>query len=126
MSIKKRRENRQGKKQQRQDNRQAKKASKQAKRDARVEGKKAKNAIKISKSQAIADGTWKGTGSQIKDTLSGAVSSVFGGGASETTYSSSSETTDTQPGTKKSLILPIFLGVVAVGGLLVAIFKRKK
>ena len=113
-------------KKQRQDNRQAKKASKQAKRDAKVERIKAKNLIKTNKAQAILDGTWKGSGSQIKDTLSGVVSSVFGGGASETTDSSSSETTDTQTGTKKSLILPISLGVVAVVGLLVAIFKRKK
>ena len=131
MSIKTRVSGRKAKKKQRQDNRQAKKAGKQAKRDARVERIKAKNLIKTNKAQAIADGTWKSSGSQVKDTVSGFVGSIFGGGASETTDSSvfgggASETTDTQTGTKKSLILPISLGVVAVVGLLVAIFKRKK
>lgn len=132
MSIKTMVSKRKASKKQRQDNRQAKKASKQAKRDAKVEKIKAKNLIKTNKAQAILDGTWKSPGSSIKDTVSGIVSSVFGGGASETTDSSSSfgggasETTDTQTGTKKTLILPISLGVVAVVGLLVAIFKRKK
>lgn len=112
-------------KKQRQDNRQAKKASKQAKRDAKVERIKAKNLIKTNKAQAIADGTWKGAGSSIKDTVSGIFGSVFGGGSSDIT-DTQTETIGTQTETKKSLILPISLGVVAVGGLLLAIFKRKK
>lgn len=128
------------KKEQRQANRQAKKDARLAKKDARTQVILSRAAKNNAKAEGIANGTYQGAGSVIKDvfgTVGDTVKGIFGGGStSEETYEEtyddgeggyvgSTETKVETTGNGKKWIL-IGIAAALVIGVVVFIIVRKK